>query len=78
MPKSRHVVPAEAGGWLVVNSGSKKARGVTVVFERRRDAERAAKDQVRQGGGGEVVIHSRSGRITEKDTVPPERTDAGA
>ena len=111
MPEDRHVVPAEAGGWVVTKRGSMKGgstkgvtmggdikgslkkrgstkvvtkvnrksggkmAGVTEVFGRKRDAERAAKDEVRHAGGGKVVLHSLSGRITEVDAVTPVRTD---
>lgn len=70
VPVIYHVVPAKDGGWTVRaeangNEGSKP-------FVRKRDAEAFAKDLVRDRGGGEVVLHTPSGRITEVDTVAPE------
>jgi hypothetical protein len=72
-----HVVPADGGGWTV----RKEANGVrpngassSQSFARRRDAEAFAKDMVREQGGGEVVLHTPSGRIREVDTVVPEST----
>jgi hypothetical protein len=72
MAVTRHVVPGANGGWLVVKDPSTGAAGrqhESMLFERKRDAEAFAKDAVRQGGGGEVVLHTPSGRITEVDTV---------
>ena len=68
MVETRHVVPGSKGGWVVV----KEPRAVDAeakLFERKRDAEAFAKDLVRRAGGGEVVLHTPSGRITEVDTV---------
>ncbi len=35
------------------------------------DAERRAKEIVRNAGGGEVRIHGRDGRIRDSDTIAP-------
>jgi Uncharacterized protein conserved in bacteria (DUF2188) len=68
MSETRHVVPARDGGWHVVpHPGS--GDGASRVFHRRRDAEAFAKDAVRMAGGGEVVLHTPSGRIAEVDSV---------
>lgn len=68
MADTRHVVPATGGGWAVVKEPRADTSAGT-KFERRRDAEVFAKDLVRRAGGGEVVLHTPSGRITEVDTV---------
>lgn len=84
MTEIRHVVPAPSGGWLVLEDTSGAPAPTTrnrnrMSFERKRDAEAHAKDIVRQHGGGEVMLHTPSGRIVEVDTVTPEEaaTTAG-
>jgi hypothetical protein len=69
MAEIRHVVPASNGGWLVVKEARSGEQDADAEFERRRDAETFAKDVVGSAGGGEVVLHTPSGRITEVDTV---------
>jgi len=69
MANTRHVVPASGGGWAVVKEARSADAGADTKFERRRDAEAFAKEVVRCAGGGEVVLHAPSGRITEVDTV---------
>lgn len=34
-----------------------------------RDAVTAARDTLRNTGGGEIIIHGRDGRIRDRDTV---------
>ncbi len=76
MANTRHVVPATGGGWAVVKEPRGAHTGADATFERRRDAEAFAKDVVRRAGGGEVVLHTPSGRITEVDTVGDPRDPA--
>lgn len=64
----RHVVKNPKNGWDVKAPGADRA---SVNERTQADAERRAKEIVRNAGGGEVVIHDRSGRIRDKDTVPP-------
>lgn len=75
--KTYHVVPSERG-WTVVERGSRTNRGstngrtngsLTGEFARKQDAEFRAKELAREAGGGDVVIHSKAGRITDTDTV---------
>lgn len=64
----RDVVPNPDGGWDITAPGAARRSG----HERTQaDAERRAKDIVRNAGGGEVVTHGRDGRIRSKDTVAP-------
>jgi hypothetical protein len=70
VPVTFHVVPAEDGGWTV--RGDANGGNGSKSFFRKRDAEAFAKDLVRDRGGGEVVLHTPSGRVTEVDTVVPE------
>jgi hypothetical protein len=63
----RHVVPS-GKGWDV------KTPGKTAPESHHRTqgaAEREAKRQVRDEGGGEVRIHRPDGTIRDSDTVPP-------
>ena len=47
------------------------ARDEAAAARARRDAEQAAKQTVRNLGGGEVRIQGRDGRWRDSDTVPP-------
>jgi hypothetical protein len=55
-------------GWAVKAPGSERASS---VHDTQRDAERAAKQTVRNLGGGEVRIQGRDGKWRDSDTVPP-------
>lgn len=66
---SRHVVP-DGKGWSVKKPG----RDAPESRHRTQDAaEREAKRQVRDEGGGEVRIHRPDGTIRDSDTVAPGR-----
>lgn len=67
---SRHVVPNPDGGWDVKAPGAKRASS---HHETQSDAERRAKEIVRNEGGGEVVIHRPDGQIRDSDTVAPAK-----
>jgi len=64
----RHVVPNPAGGWDVKAGGASRASS---HHDTQADAERRAKEIVRNAGGGEVRVHGRDGRIRDSDTVAP-------
>jgi hypothetical protein len=66
----RHVVQSPNGGWDVKKPGSARASAHAKTQD---DAVTRARDIVRKGGGGEVRIHGRDGRIRDSDTVPPGR-----
>jgi hypothetical protein len=68
----RHVVPNQAGGWSVIVPGRSS---VVAHAERKRDATSKGRALLRHEGGGELVIHSKSGRIVERDTVPPDASN---
>jgi Uncharacterized protein conserved in bacteria (DUF2188) len=72
MAETRHVVPAKDGGWAVVREFGGNGSSKTRQFDRKRDAEAHAKDEVRQRGGGEVILHTPAGRIVESNTVTPD------
>jgi hypothetical protein len=55
-------------GWAVKAPGGERSSSVHAT---QREAERAAKQTVRNLGGGEVRIQGRDGRWRDSDTVPP-------
>jgi hypothetical protein len=63
---SRHVIPAPAGGWKVVVSKSERA---SACFNTQSEALARAREIVSRLGGGEVVVHTRDGRIRDRKTV---------
>ena len=65
---NRHVVPNPDGGWDVK---APRADRASTHHDTQADAERRAKEIVRNQGGGEVRIHGRDGRIRDSDTVAP-------
>ena len=62
----KHVVPVPGGGWAVRTPPSSTHRTQNA-------AEKAAKQEVKHGGGGEVIVHGRDGRFRDSDTVGPGR-----
>lgn len=68
MTNRRHVVPNPKGGWDVRKPGADRASS---HHETQAQAEAAAKQILRNAGGGEAVIHGQDGRIRDSDTVPP-------
>lgn len=64
----RHVVPNPGGGWDVKAPGADRASS---HHDTQAQAEQAAKDIVRNHGGGEVRIHRPNGQIRDSDTVAP-------
>lgn len=65
-----HVVPSPIGGWDVKEPHNPIPKS---HHPTQQDAEGAAKRAVRQGGGGEVIVHDPKGRIRDSDTVRPAR-----
>ncbi|MDP2884815.1 MAG: DUF2188 domain-containing protein [Ignavibacteria bacterium] len=65
---SHHVVSNPKGGWGVKREGSGRA---LKVFDNQQEAVDFAR-HVTARQGGEVVIHSRDGRIRDKETYPPD------
>jgi hypothetical protein len=63
----RHVVPNPAGGWDVKAPGAERA---SAHCDSQKEAEKTAREIVRNLGGGEVVTHDRHGQIRDSDTVP--------
>lgn len=65
---NRHVVPNPDGGWDVKAPGASRASS---HHDTQAEAERRAKEIVRNAGGGEVRVHRPDGRIRDSDTVAP-------
>jgi len=65
----RHVVSRE-GGWAVKAPNASRASSTHAT---QAEAIAAARQVVRNSGGGELVIHGRDGRIRDSDTVSPGR-----
>ena len=59
------VVPDAEGHWRIVAGDIEEGR-----FLRKREATTVGREIVRKRGGGEIVVQSLSGRITERDSVP--------
>lgn len=54
--------------WAVKKGGAKRASS---VHRTQAEAEAAAKETVKNLGGGEVRIQGRDGKFRDSDTVPP-------
>ena len=65
--KDRYVV-RHGDDWAVKKGGADRASS---VHRTQSEAERAAKETVRNLGGGEVRIQDRHGRWRDSDTVAP-------
>lgn len=68
MSKNDRFVTRHPDGWAVRSRGSDRASS---VHQTQRDAERQAKETVRNLGGGEVRIQGRDGKWRDSDTVAP-------
>lgn len=66
-PQDRMVHKAR-DGWANSRNGASRAEG---IYPTQKEAIDAARQNLRNSGGGELTIQGRDGRIREKDTVPP-------
>jgi hypothetical protein len=66
MSKNDRYVVKHGSDWAVKAGHAQRASG---VYDTQREAERAAKDIVRNHGGGEVRIQGRHGQFRDSDTV---------
>ena len=62
----RHIVPNREGGWDVKRPGASR---VSSHHGTQAAAKQRAKEILSRDGGGEAVIHNRSGQIRDSDTV---------
>ncbi|KQZ26525.1 hypothetical protein ASD50_03715 [Mesorhizobium sp. Root552] len=70
MAKNDRFVVRHGNDWAVKKGGIARPEG---VYGTQSAAERAAKETVRESGGGEVRIQGRDGRWRDSDTVSPGR-----
>lgn len=63
-----HVTKRQDGKWQDKKAGGDKASG---VFNTQKEAEKHAKQILRNQDGGEVRIHGLDGKIRDSDTVKP-------
>lgn len=70
MPNYHVLKSSSKGDWVVKRAGSGRISG---SFDKKIDAERAAKRYAANAGGGEVRIHNLDGRIMDSDTVAPAK-----
>ena len=68
MAKSNYHVTKRSTGWAYKKEGATKSTGVVPTQQ---EAEKRAKEIVRNQGGGEVRIHGLDGKIRDSDTVKP-------
>ena len=61
-----HVVPRPQGKWAVK---VEKSFYDSAVFEKQADATKLAHSITRLNGGGELIIHRKTGEIRQKDTI---------
>lgn len=67
-PQDRMVYRREDGQWANERNDADKASS---LHKTQGDAERAAKDMLKNQGGGELVVKGLDGKIRSKDTIPP-------
>ena len=60
-----HVIESPDGDWMIKTSRNGAGRR----FGTQRDAVVAAREALRNTGGGELIVHGRDGRIRDRDTV---------
>lgn len=60
-----HVIENPGGGWMIKASRN----GGGHRYDTQRDAVVAARETLRNKGGGELIVHGRDGRIRDRDTV---------
>ena len=68
--QDRTVFKRDDGKWA--NKRNDRTR-VTSIHDTQREAINAAKENLRNQGGGELTTMRRDGKIRSKDTIPPGR-----
>lgn len=66
--RDRTVYQNEDGDWVNKRNDAGKASS---VHDTQRAAEQAAKEMLRNQGGGELTTMGRDGKIRSKDTISP-------
>ena len=62
----RNVFPTGDGRWANQRQGADRPAS---VHDTQREAEDAAREMLRNSGGGELITHGRDGKIRSKDTI---------
>lgn len=71
MPRNdRTVSQREDGQWANKRDGAERASS---LHDTQGQAAQAAREQLRNSGGGELKIKGEDGKIRAKDTIPPAR-----
>jgi hypothetical protein len=71
MAKNNRTVSKRSDGqWANKKDGAERA---TSLHSTQNAAENAARQALRQTGGGELVTKTEDGKIRSKDTIPPAR-----
>ncbi|WP_319416460.1 DUF2188 domain-containing protein [Marispirochaeta aestuarii] len=66
--QDRMVYQRDDGQWVNKRNDKKKA---TSVHSTQKDAESAARENLKNQGGGELTTKGRDGKIRSKDTIKP-------
>lgn len=66
-PNSRHIIPRPDNTWANQRAGAERAGS---VHDTQQGAINAAREMLRNQGGGELNIHGKNMQIRAKDTVP--------
>lgn len=61
-----HITQRPDGSWAETREGAQRA---SALHDKQAGAERSAKDRLRNGSGGEVIIHRPNGQIRDSDTI---------
>lgn len=67
-PQDRNVFRRRDGKWANKSQGNTKASS---LHDTQKDAEEAAREMLKNQGGGELITHGRDGKIRSKDTIAP-------
>lgn len=66
--RDRMVYRRDDGKWVNKRNDAGKASS---VHDTQKEANNAAKEMLRNQGGGELTAKGRDGKIRSKDTIPP-------
>ena len=66
--KDRTIFIRPDGSWENKRNDASKASS---VHKTQKEAENAARDMLKNQGGGELTIKGRDGKIRSKNTIPP-------
>jgi hypothetical protein len=68
MANRRSVFRNDDGEWVNKEDGNERASS---VHQTQKEAEAAARQMLKNSGGGELSTHGRDGTIRSKDTIAP-------